>query len=140
RERNGNKAMYYRPPEDYILIPLKLQFDFGPGGPEAYYGTIFHEIAHASENRLGWLADPARSVKDRYVLPRHVRRSNQFHGSRILSPRMQKVAYHTFWHPNQAFHESQQPAPQCWLVGWQAGFVERALHVVVQILHRVQLR
>lgn len=68
REQHGNKAIYYRPPEDYIIVPLKLQFDFGPGGPEAYYGTIFHEIAHFTESRLGWFADPARSIKDRYAL------------------------------------------------------------------------
>ena len=38
------------------------------------------------------------------VLPRHEIRSNQFCRSGVLSPRMQKVTYYVFRHPNQAFH------------------------------------
>lgn len=50
----GDKACYFRPPQDFILMPLKEQFEDGPGGLEGYYDTVFHELAHWSECRLGW--------------------------------------------------------------------------------------
>jgi antirestriction protein ArdC len=68
RELLGNEAAYYRPPKDYIVIPTIAQFFFGPGGPEAYYSTAFHELMHFTESRLGWLADPRRSIKDKYAI------------------------------------------------------------------------
>lgn len=46
----GGQAAYYRPPQDYIVMPLKSQF----AEPAAYYGTAFHELCHLSESRLGW--------------------------------------------------------------------------------------
>ena len=46
----GGQACYHRPPQDYIVMPLKSQF----AEPAAYYGTVMHELAHLSESRLGW--------------------------------------------------------------------------------------
>lgn len=45
---------YYDPNKDTIVVPLKEQFKNG----EAFYGTLFHEMSHASgaQNRLNRLA------------------------------------------------------------------------------------
>jgi antirestriction protein ArdC len=59
-------ALYYRLPKDYIVVPLKEQFEAGPYGVPPYYITVFHELTHATEHRLHWLADPLRSIKERY--------------------------------------------------------------------------
>jgi antirestriction protein ArdC len=66
RHVNGTQAVYYRLPKDYIILPLKSQFESGPGGLSAYINTAAHELVHFSEHRLGWLADPHLSIKDRY--------------------------------------------------------------------------
>jgi len=50
----GDQAAYYRPPLDYIVVPPKGQFVDGPFGMAGYYGTVFHELLHLSEHRLGW--------------------------------------------------------------------------------------
>ncbi len=50
----GDKAFYYYPPADYILLPLRWQFETGPGGLPGYFYAVFHELAHWSEWRLGW--------------------------------------------------------------------------------------
>lgn len=55
----GTKAEYYYPPADYIVFPLKEQFQQGPGGLTGYYDSLFHELMHWSEPRLGWKADYA---------------------------------------------------------------------------------
>ena len=68
REELRDGAAYYRPPLDYIVVPKMSQFYFGPGGPASFYATAFHELAHWTEIRLDWLADPLRSVKYRYAL------------------------------------------------------------------------
>lgn len=68
REQRCDVAQYHRPPLDYIILPLLEQFRYGRAGVEGYYSTAFHELCHASESRMGWLADPGRSVKDRYAL------------------------------------------------------------------------
>ena len=59
-------AFYYRLPLDYIELPLKTQFEEGPYGVAPYYRTVFHELGHFSEHRLGWLADPHLSIRERY--------------------------------------------------------------------------
>lgn len=46
----GGQAAYYRPPQDFIIMPLKSQFANLAG----YYGTVMHEISHWSESRLGF--------------------------------------------------------------------------------------
>jgi antirestriction protein ArdC len=66
RHINGSKAVYYRLPKDYIVPPLKSQFESGTGGLPAYYSTALHELVHWSEHRLRWLADPHLSIKERY--------------------------------------------------------------------------
>lgn len=55
----GTRAEYYYPPLDYIVFPLKEQFQQGPGGLTGYYDSLFHELMHWSEPRLGWKADYA---------------------------------------------------------------------------------
>ena len=50
----GDKALYVRPPHDYIVLPPKQQSASGPFGMAGYYGTAFHELLHATEHRLGW--------------------------------------------------------------------------------------
>ena len=50
----GDKACYYRPPQDYIQIPPKAQFEQGAGGLAEWYSTALHEIAHWCESRLNW--------------------------------------------------------------------------------------
>lgn len=62
----GTEAAYYRLPNDYIVLPLKIQFEIGPGGLPGYYNTVLHETTHWSEHRLGWLADPHLGQQDRY--------------------------------------------------------------------------
>ena len=49
----GDRAFYHKPVEgggDYIRLPHKRQFE----AEKEYYGTALHELAHWSENRLGW--------------------------------------------------------------------------------------
>jgi len=47
----GNKAVYHRPPADFILVPNEEQFESFP----AYAETVLHELAgHWTEHRLGW--------------------------------------------------------------------------------------
>lgn len=66
RHVNGSEAAYYRLPLDYIILPLKIQFVNWHGGLPAYLTTAFHELIHASEHRLRWLADTHLSIKERY--------------------------------------------------------------------------
>ena len=54
RHRLGMEAAYYFPPADYIVFPLKEQFMNGPGGLPGYYDSLFHELVHMTEPRLGW--------------------------------------------------------------------------------------
>ena len=58
RFERGDRALYYYPPLDYIVFPLKIQFIQGQGGLPAYYDSIFHELSHWSEPRLGWRSLP----------------------------------------------------------------------------------
>ena len=51
--RRGMEAAYYYA-EDHIVFPEKWQFEQGPGGLVAYYDSLFHELAHHTEPRLGW--------------------------------------------------------------------------------------
>ena len=48
--RHGGESAFYRPSDDYIQMPHKHRFD--PVG--SYYESLFHELAHWSESRLGW--------------------------------------------------------------------------------------
>jgi antirestriction protein ArdC len=59
RHIRGLAAEYYYPPLDYIIFPLKEQFQQGPGGLTGFYDSLFHELAHWMEPRLGWSADYA---------------------------------------------------------------------------------
>jgi antirestriction protein ArdC len=68
RHVHGTQALYYRLPDDYIILPLKSQFVAGPGGLPAYFNTALHECVHWSEHRLRWLADPPLTVKERYAI------------------------------------------------------------------------
>ena len=68
REQHCDVAQYHRQPLDYIILPLLEQFRCGRAGVEGYYSTAFHELTHYSEDKMGWLAEPRRSVKDRYAL------------------------------------------------------------------------
>ncbi len=52
--RLGKEACYYYPPLDYIVYPFKEQFVNGKGGINAYYYSLFHELAHFTEPRLQW--------------------------------------------------------------------------------------
>jgi antirestriction protein ArdC len=54
----GTEAAYYYQ-EDVIIFPEKWQFVQGPGGLEAYYDSLFHELVHFTEPRLGWSAPSA---------------------------------------------------------------------------------
>ena len=56
RENEGEKAWYHYPPApgDFIEIPSKFDFIIGLGGLKSWYNTIFHELFHWSEPRLGW--------------------------------------------------------------------------------------
>jgi antirestriction protein ArdC len=55
RHQAGDKAFYARPPQDFIVLPPKAQFAEGRFGMAGYYCTLFHELMHASEHRLGWV-------------------------------------------------------------------------------------
>jgi antirestriction protein ArdC len=46
----GNKAAYYRPPSDHIVVPHEDQFLNFP----AYAETVLHELCHWTEWRTGW--------------------------------------------------------------------------------------
>jgi antirestriction protein ArdC len=48
RHVNGTKAVYFRLPKDYIVLPLKSQFESGTGGLPAYFNTAAHELVHHS--------------------------------------------------------------------------------------------
>ncbi len=50
--RGTEAAYYYR--HDYIVLPERWQFIEGPGGLEAYYDSLLHELAHWTEPRLEW--------------------------------------------------------------------------------------
>lgn len=54
KSKEGNQALYFYPPEDYIVIPPKIAFILGKGGINGYYETIFHELMHWSELKLSW--------------------------------------------------------------------------------------
>jgi antirestriction protein ArdC len=54
RHSAGDRAVYFKPPLDHIVVPPKQQFADGPFGMAGYYGTAFHELMHASEHRLSW--------------------------------------------------------------------------------------
>ena len=41
RFERGDRALYYYPPLDYIVFPLKIQFIQGQGGLPAYYAAFF---------------------------------------------------------------------------------------------------
>jgi len=45
----GNRACYFRQ-DDFIQMPFKSSFTSDSG----FYETMFHELAHWSEKRLGW--------------------------------------------------------------------------------------
>ena len=47
---HGGDAAYYSPALDYVQMPLTVQFE----SPTHYYGTLFHELVHATghESRL----------------------------------------------------------------------------------------
>jgi antirestriction protein ArdC len=51
-------AMYYYPQPwwdgDFIRICHRERFVQGPGGIGAFYHTVFHELTHWTEVRLGW--------------------------------------------------------------------------------------
>lgn len=54
RHVHGLEAAYYYA-DDYIVFPHFWQFVEGPGGINAYYDSLFHELAgHFTETRLGW--------------------------------------------------------------------------------------
>ena len=44
----SDKALYVRPPHDYIVLPPKQQFASGPFGMAGYYGAAFHELLHGT--------------------------------------------------------------------------------------------
>lgn len=48
------KALYYYPPEDYITIPSKVDFEMGINGLPAYYECLAHELMHYTETRLNF--------------------------------------------------------------------------------------
>jgi antirestriction protein ArdC len=50
--RYGGNDAFYNPPNDFIQLPHRHQFE----SPEAAYETTFHELTHWSEhvNRLNW--------------------------------------------------------------------------------------
>ena len=54
---HGTYAAYHRPPQDFIVFPLKQQFIDGPGSLCGYYDSLFHELVHWSEPRLLWYPD-----------------------------------------------------------------------------------
>lgn len=52
----GLIARYFYPPLDYIILPLKKQFECGSGGLPGFYYAVFHELMHWSEPRLSYEA------------------------------------------------------------------------------------
>jgi len=50
--RYGGNEAFYNPPNDFIQLPLRSQFE----SPESFYETTFHELTHHSEHpsRLNW--------------------------------------------------------------------------------------
>ena len=48
--RYGGNEAFYNPPNDFIQLPLRSQFE----SPEAAYETTFHELCHWSEKRIGF--------------------------------------------------------------------------------------
>jgi len=57
--RHGGDAAFYRfPPDDFIELAHKTQFEQG-NGLASYYDTAFHELAHWSEPRLNWKGEYA---------------------------------------------------------------------------------
>ena len=48
--RYGGNEAFYNPPNDFIQLPLRSQFD----SMEAAYETTFHEFCHWSEGRIGF--------------------------------------------------------------------------------------
>ena len=48
-ESNGNEA-YYSPQHDFIQCPFRHQFN----PPDGFYETMFHELCHWSEQRVGF--------------------------------------------------------------------------------------
>jgi antirestriction protein ArdC len=48
RHVGGGQAAYFRPPQDYIVMPLKSQFS----EPAAFYGTALHECVHNADPRI----------------------------------------------------------------------------------------
>jgi antirestriction protein ArdC len=60
-------AMYHFPEGgDYIEMCKKERFDRGPGGPDAYYQVIFHELGHWTQpkQRLNWWKDDDMVVNE----------------------------------------------------------------------------
>lgn len=55
--RFGGDRAYYSPQLDFIQCPLKADFV----DAKEYYGTLFHELAHWSDSRVGWKAEYALS-------------------------------------------------------------------------------
>ncbi len=51
----GDKAVYFRPPLDYIQVPHEGRFESFP----AFAETVAHELVHWSEARTGWIGDYA---------------------------------------------------------------------------------
>lgn len=48
------KALYFYPPNDFILFPKKSIFEQAVGGLPGYYESLAHELMHWSESRLGF--------------------------------------------------------------------------------------
>ena len=48
--RYGGNEAFYNPPNDFIQLPHRHQFE----SPEAAYETTFHELCHWSEKRIGF--------------------------------------------------------------------------------------
>jgi len=48
------KALYYYPPQDYITMPSKIDFEMGINGLPAYYECLAHELMHYTETRLNF--------------------------------------------------------------------------------------
>jgi len=48
--RYGGNEAFYNPPNDFIQLPLRSQFD----SMESPYETTFHELCHWSEGRIGF--------------------------------------------------------------------------------------
>lgn len=46
----GDRALYYRLPQDYIQVPFEDQFETFP----AFAEVVSHELLHWTEHRVGW--------------------------------------------------------------------------------------